>query len=226
MTRKKKGFWTFCFSLIPGAGEMYLGFMKRGLSMMCIFFGWIAFCAAFDFNVGLFVLPVIWFYSFFQVHNLVSLPDEEFYQQEDDYLLLHMDKIVGIDKWERGKVKFIAAALIFIGGYTIVKTIWYSFWHALPGWLYDKLYVVRDGIPRIVISLILIAFGVYLIRGKKEKLDKEPEVVYDMPYSSPDSSGKTGECASAYTAEPDESRKDDAQSAPDVIVLPDTKGES
>lgn len=37
MTRKKRGFWTFCFSLIPGAGEMYLGFMKRGLSMMCLF---------------------------------------------------------------------------------------------------------------------------------------------------------------------------------------------
>ena len=193
--------------------------------MMCIFFGWFAFCGLFNFGVGAFVLPVIWFYSFFQVHNLVSLQDEEFYQQEDDYIFLHMDKIVGVDKWERGKVKFIAAALIFIGGYTIVSTVWRSFWNALPDWLYNDLYVIRDGVPRIVISLILIAFGVYLIRGKKEKLDKEPEVVYDMPYSSVDASGKAGERTSAYTAEPGESRKDAAQPTPDVIVLPDSKGE-
>lgn len=225
MTRKKRGFWTFCFSLIPGAGEMYLGFMKRGVSMMCLFLGWFAFCGVTGFSIGMCLLPVMWFYSFFQVHNLVSLPDEEFYQQEDDYLFLHMDKIVGVDKWERGKVKFIAAALIFIGGYTIVNTVWISFWNALPDWLYNELYVIRDGVPRIVISLILIAFGVYLIRGKKEKLYKEPEVVYDMPYSSADVSAKNGERTSAYTAESGESRKDAAQPTPDVIVLPDTKGE-
>lgn len=225
MTRKKRGFWTFCFSLIPGAGEMYLGFMKRGLSMMCLFLGWFAFCGASGFNIGMCILPVIWFYSFFQVHNLVSLPDEEFYQQEDDYLFLHMDKIVGVDKWERGKVKFVAVALIFIGGYTIVNTIWHSFWSALPDWLYNDLYVVRDGVPKIVISLLLIAFGVYLIRGKKEALDKEPEVVYDMPYSSADASAKTGEGAFAHTAEAQKANKDTAQPAADVIVLPDTKGE-
>lgn len=177
MTRKKGGFWTFCFSLIPGAGEMYLGFMKRGVSMMCMFFGWCVFCSIFHFEHGVFVLPVMWFYSFFQVHNLVSLPDEEFYQQEDDYLILHMDKTVGIDKWERGKVKFIAAVLIFIGGYTILSTVWKTFWNILPDWLYNELYMVRNGVPRIVISLILIAFGIYLIRGKKEKLDKEPDVI-------------------------------------------------
>ena len=43
MTRKKRGFWTFIFSLIPGAGEMYLGFMKRGVSTMLVFLGWLTF---------------------------------------------------------------------------------------------------------------------------------------------------------------------------------------
>ena len=190
MTRKKKGFWTFIFSLIPGAGEMYLGFMKQGVSLMGLFLGWCAFCGVFGFEIGILVLPVSWFYSFFHVHNLVALPDEEFYQQEDDYLILHADKLVGIDKWERGKVKFIAAALIFIGGYTIISTIWDSLWRSIPDWLYEELYVVRDSVPRIVISLILIAFGLYLIRGKKEKLDKEPEVVYDATISSADTKGE------------------------------------
>lgn len=211
MTRKKNGFWTFCFSLIPGAGEMYLGFMKRGVSMMCIFFGWFTVCGVFGFETGLFVLPVMWFYSFFQVHNLVSLPDEEFYQQEDDYMIFHMNQIAGVDKWERGKVKFIAAAMIFIGGCTLLSTLWKTFWRILPEWLYNRLYIVRDGVPRIVISLILIAFGIYLIRGKKEKLDKEPKVVYDMPLH--------------VEPEPAEKTADDTKSVSDVIILPDTKGD-
>lgn len=185
MTRKKRGLWTFLFSLIPGAGEMYLGFMKQGVSLMCIFLAWTGFCAFTSFDVGLFVLPVIWFYSFFHVHNLISLPDEEFYQQEDYYMLFHLDEIVKIDKWERGKVKFLAAVLIFIGGYTIVGSLWEVFWRLMPGWFYDEMYVVRYNVPRVVISLILIAFGVYLIRGKKVKLDEEPEVVFHVPGGEP-----------------------------------------
>jgi TM2 domain-containing membrane protein YozV len=38
MIKKKNSFLTFIFSLIPGAGQMYLGFMKRGLSLMSCFF--------------------------------------------------------------------------------------------------------------------------------------------------------------------------------------------
>ena len=216
MTRKKRGFWTFCFSLIPGAGEMYLGFMKRGVSMMCLFLGWSMFCAAIGFGSGALLLPVMWFYSFFEVHNLVSLPDEEFYQQEDDFLILHMDKIVGVDKWERGKVKFLAVVLIFIGGYTIVHTLWRSIWSVLPEWLYNDLYVIRDGVPKIVISLIL--------RGKKEALDKEPEVVYDMPYGKTDASAHTAEYSFTHASGVSEAQQSAAQ-AGDVIVLPDTKGE-
>ena len=34
MQRKKSRFWLFLFSFMPGAGEMYMGFMKMGLSLM------------------------------------------------------------------------------------------------------------------------------------------------------------------------------------------------
>ena len=36
--KKKNKFFTFIFSLLPGAAEMYMGFMKNGLSMMVMFF--------------------------------------------------------------------------------------------------------------------------------------------------------------------------------------------
>ena len=86
MTRKKNKFLTFCFSLLPGAGEMYLGFMKQGISLMGIFFLVWALSGMLNLPALLFVQPVIWFYSFFHVHNLNSLPEEEFYSLEDDYL--------------------------------------------------------------------------------------------------------------------------------------------
>ena len=34
---KKNGFLTFCFACIPGAGQMYYGYMKRGLSLITLF---------------------------------------------------------------------------------------------------------------------------------------------------------------------------------------------
>ena len=37
MRHKKNRFWTFLFSLFPGAGEMYMGFMKQGVSLMTLF---------------------------------------------------------------------------------------------------------------------------------------------------------------------------------------------
>ena len=54
---KKNGFWTFCFSLLPGAGEMYLGFMKMGISLMAIFF---ALCGLSGIlNIGVIMLPAV-----------------------------------------------------------------------------------------------------------------------------------------------------------------------
>lgn len=208
MTRKKRGFWTFIFSLMPGAGEMYLGFMKRGVSTMLVFLGWLTFCGMSGFDVGIILVSVIWFYSFFTVHNLVSLPDEEFYQQEDDYILIHMDRIVGIDQWERGKVKFLAAALIIIGIFTAAQQIWQMLWDILPDWLQSEVGVFYYGLPKVVISLLLIALGIYLIRGKKKQLDQQAEVVYDMPQSEM----QDGSSVQDVT--------------PDVIVLPDTKKEN
>ena len=38
MTKKKNRLFTFCCSLLPGAGEMYLGFFKHGVSTMALFF--------------------------------------------------------------------------------------------------------------------------------------------------------------------------------------------
>ncbi len=114
MTKKRNGFLAFCFSLIPGAGEMYMGFMKQGVSIMAVFW-MLIFLAAF-LNIGpvLFILPILWCYSFFNVHNIRGMSDEEFYALEDDYLF-HLDRVVPMAKWDRKRNNILAAALIIIG---------------------------------------------------------------------------------------------------------------
>ena len=72
MTRKKSRFLTFCCSLIPGAGEMYLGFLKQGVSIMSAF--------VIVYAIGGFIFPpltvfcaVIWFYSFFHKKGCMAI---------------------------------------------------------------------------------------------------------------------------------------------------------
>ncbi len=87
MISKKNNFFTFIFSLIPGAGQMYMGFMKRGLSLMSVFF-LIIFSTIWQ-NIGplFFIALIAWFYSFFDTHNLRSTPNDEFYTLEDSYII-------------------------------------------------------------------------------------------------------------------------------------------
>ena len=88
MIRKKSSFLTFCFSLLPGAGQMYMGFMKRGVSLMSAFFLLIFLSSWLNLGPLMFAMPIIWFFAFFDTHNLRAMPDDEFYAMEDSYILI------------------------------------------------------------------------------------------------------------------------------------------
>lgn len=65
----------FLFSLLPGAGHMYMGFMRRGLQLMVLFFGtiWLGSLSmplGFSDLFGMLAAPVVWFYSFFDSLSL------------------------------------------------------------------------------------------------------------------------------------------------------------
>ena len=115
MQKQKRGFWLFIFSLIPGAGEMYMGFKKQGISIMLLFWGVFAVGSCTGMDWLIFLIPIIWFYSFFNVHNLKSLSEEEFYSVEDSYVL-HMDKLIGdVDTLLTHHRKLTAIVLIVFG---------------------------------------------------------------------------------------------------------------
>ena len=173
MTKKKRGFLLFCCSMIPGAGEMYMGFFKRGISIMALFWGIAAGAAWINLGPLLFVLPVLWFYSFFWVHNMKSLSDEEFYSIADDYVL-HFDdgKIKNAISGYQGR-KWIAAILILIGASVI--------WGEISDWMIsilsmlgiDAEYLWRffNSVPQCAIAVLMILLGIRLIKGKKQQLD-------------------------------------------------------
>lgn len=175
MTQKKSKFWTFLFSFIPGAGEMYMGFMKMGLSLMGMFMLIIAVSTLLEFGALMFVAAIAWFYSFFHVHNVASLPDEEFYALEDNYLFNF------IESEQQGKAliqtyrQVIAIALIVVG----VVMSWQGFFRMLSQYIPESLYyIIRDigyRIPQIVVGLAIIVLGVKMISGKKQQLDTATE---------------------------------------------------
>lgn len=169
MTKKKSGFLTFCFSLIPGAGEMYMGFMKQGLSIMAVFWLVVFFASFVDLGPMLFILPILWCYSFFNVHNIRGMSDEEFYALEDDYIF-HLDDALEKSKWKVKQTNLLAAGLIIVGA----AILWQYVRDVMSWFLPDIIYWdIIDSVPRIIIAVLLIFSGIYLIKGKKKELDSE-----------------------------------------------------
>ena len=173
MKKQKHGFWVFIFSLIPGAGEMYMGFKKQGLSIMLLFWGSIALASITGLGWLAMFLPVIWFYSFFNVHNLKSLSEEEFYSVDDNYIL-HMDQFSGnMGKFLQKHRNVTAWVLILFG----ICILWSRFTTLLylivPVELADYAYEICNSLPQIVIAAGIIAAGIYLLTQQKKKLEKE-----------------------------------------------------
>lgn len=171
MIRKKSGFLTFCFSLVPGAGEMYMGFMKQGLSIMAAFWLVIFVATFLDIGPALFILPIMWCYSFFNVNNMRGLPDEEFYTLEDDYIF-HFHSIFPNGKWNKVQNNILAVLLIVIG----FSMIWHYSVYYLE-WLLpmDFYWSIVNDVPQCIVGLLMVLGGIYLIRGKKRELEQKPE---------------------------------------------------
>ena len=70
---------------------------------------------------------IAWFYSFFHVHNLAGLSDEEFYAVEDDYLF-HLSGEGGKDKSFVKRYRTIIAVVLILLG---IMLIWNSFYLSL-----------------------------------------------------------------------------------------------
>lgn len=178
----KNGILTFLFAFCPGAGQMYQGYMKRGLSLITMF------CVAFGAGTLLEVLyvamPIVWMYSFFDTFNLRAqiIADTA---PEDDYLVHFDPRDRRLARALLDSHKLVGWLLIAFGALIayqnlIMNTLGdlvYRWGHSSP--VFRALYLVMDSLPDVVVCVVLIVCGVWLVKGPHPA--KKPDASKDAP---------------------------------------------
>lgn len=166
MNNQKNRFWTFILSLMPGAGEMYFGLYRQGVSLMLAFFIVMLVPLMLQVSALSLLCIILWFYSFLHTHNLRSMPLEEFCQLEDRFI---WEDLPHTFQWNSRNKGVLAVALIVIGAFLLWENLF-----SWLGWFFGGFlgnFVYR--LPRAVIGLLVLLLGIWLITGKKRELDQE-----------------------------------------------------
>lgn len=166
---KKNIVLTFCFSFIPGAGQMYQQYMKRGLSITMITAMFLA--LAIILSTPIFAIPVfiLVMYSFFDTFNIRNTLDSEA-KPEDEYIW----KSAGLDLLNVNlkaveKNSFIGISLVLIGVYLIFNNVLGSMlYNSDIKWLVSLVITVREYLPSIIIAAVSIGIGLKFIKSNKE----------------------------------------------------------
>ena len=166
---KKNNFFTFIFSFLPGAAEMYMGFMKNGFSILAVFFIACALCVAgADFMMP--IVFLIWCYGFFHARNVAKLDDASFAAFDDAYVWEEFDTKRAINV-PADKLRIGAAAVLILVGLSMIWSyVSEIVFKLIPNEYWDYLYPIISNIPSLVIAIALIVFGFMLISGKKKEL--------------------------------------------------------
>lgn len=164
-TGKHNSFWAFIFSLIPGAGQMYFGLMKRGLQIMLLFSVPI-FLANMLYSVdGVLVLLnfIIWFYSFFDCHHIKRAINEG--EKVEDTLIWDIN-IKGLKELN---YKHVGIGLIVIGGLAILNNGFYRLSDYINTHFSNDFYQLFRFVRQSSFPILLIIIGVFLLRKAKVK---------------------------------------------------------
>ncbi len=172
-TKKKSKFLTYILAFMPGAAEMYMGFIKMGASLMTVFcLSFYCMAVGMDY-VGI-ASMVIWFISFFHAINLYGTEDSRFAQIEDDWIWNEFFDGIGVKVSEEKKRKIVAIILIVAGVAALWDVVITAIEKLIPADIWDTYYnMVRDiiyDVPQFMIACIIIFIGVRMIKGKKEEL--------------------------------------------------------
>jgi hypothetical protein len=172
MLRKQNKTLTVFFSLLPGAGHMFMGFMKRGLSLMSLFFLTIFLSSWLGIGPLLYVLPVLWFYAFFDSINIAWTDDSEFSKLEDRYLF-KSESFARLNERFSGRCNlYFGILLVFFGAYLILSKMISRLYPLLRPEIADLLSNLVSVFPQFFLGVIIIWIGIRLIAGKKKELEK------------------------------------------------------
>lgn len=159
--RKKNEVLEFFTSFIPGATEMYMGFMKSGFSLMLVFFTVLIIPTLISLPTLFMIFALlVWFFSFFHARNLISCPDEEFDKQEDKFIWEELFPTLTLNKHV---LTWSGAFFILVGLDAILNS-------AGEGGYFGDYY--NDTATNILGAIMVIILGVYLIRQAKKHVEK------------------------------------------------------
>ena len=169
---KKNGILTFLFAFVPGAGQMYQGYMKRGLSLITLFF--LCIMAGMLLEPLVLTALIVWMYSFFDTFNLRA----QFIAgtaPADDYLVHFNTKDTRLTLFFRDSHKLVGWGLIALGAMVAYQNIIMRvFGDVMWRWgqnnpVFRAFYLMLDELPQIVTCVALIVCGLWLVRGPKGK---------------------------------------------------------
>lgn len=146
---------TMALSIIPGAGHMYLGQMEKGLIIMGAFFFSVFFMGWLGISFLLFLLPLIWFYSFFDAMYTVDGNTEDV-----DYKEINLPAV---------KPEWVGFGLIGLGVIIILERILYP----LINW------EIRRYVQTSIVSLVFIILGIFILKKNRHVDIEESEIRED-----------------------------------------------
>lgn len=208
---KKNGILTLLFACIPGAGQMYQGYMKRGLSLITMFCLFIILGSTTRLDALVVGCIVVYMYSFFDTLNLrAQLAAEK--APEDDYLVHFNWHDARMTQFMGESHKLVGWGLIALGAIVfynniIMRVLGDVMWRwGQDNPVFRAIYLMLDALPQIVVCVALIVCGMWLVRGPKNKKGKQP-------------AEEEPEDFHAYTAAP---QAEDAEDAEDAEGTADT----
>lgn len=169
---KKNGILTLLFACIPGAGQMYQGYMKRGLSLITLFF--LCIMAGMLLEPLVLTALIVWMYSFFDTFNLRA----QFIAgtaPADDYLVHFNTKDARLTLFFRDSHKLVGWALIALGAMVayqniIMRVLGDVMWRwGQNSPFFRAVYLMLDELPEVVVCVALVVCGLWLVRGPKGK---------------------------------------------------------
>ncbi len=172
---KKNSFLTFIFAFFPGAGQMYHGYMKRGISFMSIFL-LIVFIATFlNIETLTIFLPIIFAVSFFDTFHIHNQTYDERQANADKYII-NIEKLFGDEYKTFFKIKHrtFGIALIWFGIFLIFNSTVFpiisKLAYSLDLWWLDN---IMGNIPTLVVSVLVIFIGTKMLKSTSKKVNTE-----------------------------------------------------
>ena len=156
--KKSKAVATF-LSIFPGAGHLYLGLQRRGIQLMAGFLFSIYILDVLRLGIFLFLVPIIWFYSFFDGLQKASKEGTE--ELEDTPVISYF---INHQRW-------VGIGLLLLGLYYLTGNVLLPAVSPIINRLIDidVTYWFDSYFQTFVVSVLLIGGGIKLMAGSKRK---------------------------------------------------------